>query len=263
MTKKVHIDPNDVYQYQLKSLQAGDVAFTLDIPSNPTKTFENAKIALNFKKQFEDQGIKLYAVITLDSSLNPEVARKFAKKINKLDFDGIAIGALTKLCSRLWQIGLIIASVKSVTTKPIHVMGVSGYDLMYLLAWLDIDSFDSNKHLKGAKYREYHLITGSLAYVGNHHAYRRRFVRNGFTPCFCPACLQMKKLEKFQESDAKVVAYLAAHNFFVMMQHLRLITLAKDEGWFERLLQERMLRSSRLRKAIEILSRTSLVSRGI
>ena len=236
----------ELYDYQHHS---ADVAFTLDIPGDYEQTYKNAIRMLAYARG-KGYGPKIYAVVTCDGNI--DIAEKLARKYEEWDFDGIAIGPPISLGAIDFKlITRLIARIKKAASKPIHVFGVGSYDLIYLLAALDVDSFDSAKFIHGAKWREYHFPRGSIIYLGNNYKERRRGFWEGELPCTCPVCQKLRRAEEFQKSRAESVAYLALHNFYVMRNEVKLIEMAKRGGWFHRLLKEQAGKSIRLRQVLE------------
>ena len=242
----------DVFDFQR---YCSDVAFTLDVPGDLEQTYKNALLTLSYSRGFDDQ-LKLYAVITHTGNL--DAAYQLARKFDEREFDGIAVGTLIPYgTANMNNLASLLVTVRKAASKPIHVLGVGGYDMLYLLALLDVESFDSSKFLGGAKWREYHLPQGGMLYIGNRYDSKnpRKKAISGRLPCECPVCRQFGSVEFFQQSKAESVAYLALHNFYVMRNEIRLIHLAKKEGWFKTLLEGRARKSIKLRHALKTLRR--------
>lgn len=239
----------DVYDFQNSCSQ---VAISLDTPGDVQETYRNAILTLTYSKGFSISP-EIYAVATSDGSLGH--LRDLVRKYDILNFDGIAVGALIPYGSlRLEQLALLLTTVRRATSKPIHALGIGGYDALYVMAAAGVATFDSSKFLVGAKWRIYHLPRGGMIYVGDHYATknrnRRRQTRAGDLPCRCPACLIAKRIEFFQEPKAESVAMLALHNYYMMKNEVQLIKLAMDEDWFHYLFIDRAKKSPSLRRAM-------------
>lgn len=253
--KKIHpkVSIFDVYEYQQ---DCADIAFTLDVPGDYRLTYENALRVLAYARG-RGKGPKIYAVVTCDGNI--EEAIKLAKKYNQWDFDGIAIGPPISLGAvDIKLLANLVLKVRKVTSKPIHVFGVGSYDIIYLLAALNVQSFDSAKFIHGAKWREYHLPRGSIVYLGKNYKEKRKSCTEGELPCSCPVCKRIKKIEKFQYPKAEMVAYLALHNFYVMKNEVKLIEISKKGGWFKKLLKEQARKSPRLKYVLKFIKTYSL-----
>lgn len=243
VTSKVSVF--DVYDFQNS---CAEVAISLDVPGDLVQTYRNAVLGLTYSKGFKHSP-QNYAVATSDGNL--ETTMELVKKYDELDFDGIALGAVIPNGSvNLSQLACLLAAVRRVTTKPIHALGVGGYDAFYLLAASGVSSFDSSKFLVGAKWRIYHLARGGMMYIGNRYRRRSRQTKKGDLPCKCPVCIEAKRIEIFQEPKAERVALLALHNYYMMKNEVRLIELALTEGWFQVLLEDRARKSGNLRRAL-------------
>ncbi len=239
----------DVYEFQNSCSQ---FAISLDTPGDIQETYRNAILTLAYSKGFP-MSPKIYAVATSDGSFGH--LRDLVQKYDALDFDGIAVGALIPYGSlRLEQLALLLTTVGRATSKPIHALGIGGYDALYVLAAAGVATFDSSKFLVGAKWRIYHLPRGGMIYIGDHYSskttIRRRQTRAGDLPCRCPACLTAKRIEFFQQPRAESVAMLALHNYYMMKNEVQLIKLAMDEGWFHYLFIDRARKSPALRRAM-------------
>jgi tRNA-guanine family transglycosylase len=238
----------DVYDFQNSCSQ---VAISLDTPGDVQETYRNAILTLAYSKGFPISP-KIYAVATSDGSF--EHLHDLVRKYDALDFDGVAVGALIPYGSlRLERLGLLLTTVARATSKPIHALGIGGYDALYVLAAAGVATFDSSKFLVGAKWRIYHLPRGGMIYVGDHYEKknrRSRQTRTGDLPCRCPACLIAKRIEFFQEPKAESVAILALHNYYMMKNEVQLIKLAMDEGWFHHLFLDRAKKSASLKRSM-------------
>jgi 7-cyano-7-deazaguanine tRNA-ribosyltransferase len=240
----------DVYDFQNSCAQ---VAISLDVPGDISQTYRNAILGLTYSKGFEHSP-QNYAVATCNGNIDSTI--ELVKKYATMDFDGIALGAVIPTGSvNLNQLALLLLAVRRITKKPIHALGVGGYDAFYLLAAAGVASFDSAKFLVGAKWRIYHLARGGMMYVGDHYNnYRKRprQTSKGDLPCKCPVCVEVKRIEIFQEPRAECVALLALHNYYMMKNEVRLIELALSEGWFRNLLEDRARKSANLKRALRV-----------
>ena len=225
-----------------------DFALTFDSPAEPEQTFRNAILSLAYSNGLERKP-KMYAVVSHNGS--PILAREFARKYEEYDFDGVAIGGtLPYGSSNMAELFSLISSITRATTKPIHALGIGGFDAMYLLALLGVSSFDSSRFITAAKGLNYLTPHGTL-YVGTRYIKERaRAATMGPLPCECSACRKGVTFGFFQERGAEPVAYLALHNYYVMRNEVRLINIAQREGWFKSLIEGRARRSPRLRSVL-------------
>jgi len=247
------LDVFSVYDFQR---HCAHVAFTLDVPGNVEQTYQNAILGLAYGRGFDERP-KIYAVATHEGDFGNValLVRKYERK----EFDGIAIGTMIPYgVANLESFAKMLTVVKKYSTKPVHVLGVGGYDTLYLMSMIGVESFDSSKFLGGAKWREYHLPQGGMAYLGTHYSSKhpRRRVLSGELPCSCPVCIDVKQVEYFQRPKAESVAHLALHNYYVMKNELKLIEIAKKEGWFESLIESRARKSARLRTAVSAVKKS-------
>jgi 7-cyano-7-deazaguanine tRNA-ribosyltransferase len=246
----------DVFEFQRRT---SSVAITLDMPGDVEQTYRNALLMLTLCHAYEESP-ELYAVVTQNRDC--ETASILAKKYEHSDFHGLAVGALIPYgVSNLEELARLLFLIRKQTTKPIHALGVGGYDAMYLLSAFGVSSFDSAKFIVGAKWRVYHLPRGGCIYVGNRYKDRQRTASSGLLPCSCPVCSEVKTAEYFQQPKAVCVAMLAMHNYFMMRNEVRLISLAKKEGWFDRLLSEKARQSTRLHMALKSVGKLNRIAK--
>lgn len=239
--------------------QWADTAFTFDLPGEPEQTFRNAVLSLTYSKGY-DRKPRLYAVVAHKGSTG--IAQDLAKKYEAYDFDGLALGSTIPYgSSDMAEFFSLLSIVARSTTKPIHAFGVGGFDAIHLLEFLGVSSFDSSRFLTAARSLHYLTPHGTL-YVGNRYQSERgRGATSGALPCECPACRTAGSFEYFQRRGAEPVGVLALHNYYSMRNELRLIEIAKREGWFNRLLEGRARRSPRLRSVLNHVKQDYFVGR--
>lgn len=145
---------------------------------------------------------------------------------------GIAIGSLVplRLASRhVDLVRLIRAAIRGIPEQlrpsvPVHVFGMSG-DLIPLLVYLGVDSFDSSTYVQASRTLDY--------FDPDTHKPIRILEQDSLPPCDCPICktLNFDKLhETFTARDSyrpqehgyksEYYAKVALHNLYVDMQLL-------------------------------------------
>lgn len=266
LKKKIDVTPEEVFDLQIS--MGADVFFTLDLPitigmdsesinQRLKVTLENAKRALELKR-IRSTSAKIYAVVPAYDEVQ---SVKLAKKYEELGFDGIAIGSLVPKALDLSHLSRIIFRIReTIPSMPIHVLGVAGFSTIYVLAKLNVQSFDSMKYAHGARYREYHLPRGAMIYVGPRYNSERKglsYEVYDLIPCSCPYCLRAKSFDYYNKATAESAAAMAMHNLLVMLNEVKLINIALKSGWFGSLLRDRSKIYPSLAKALTSLEKIS------
>ena len=253
LTKGVSMDPTELIRYQETN---ADVAFTIDVPL--PKGLPVADISDNVRRTIQ------YAVTMVDARMNPSLklyavvhalsyddARKVTSQYEKHPFDGYAVGSLVPRKNKYELMAEVIAGVRSATDRPTHVFGISGFNSIYLLARLRVDSYDSQTFVQASRFREY--IVPQLAKrvsVGRGGGKTRKI--SSTLPCSCPIC-QIANQEGgatfFSKEGSHCDALLAIHNLIAMKEENTLINAALTEGWLEQLIKDRTRDSKSMQEA--------------
>ena len=267
LKRNINVTPKEVFDLQKK--MSADIIFTLDLPvtlemnnehviERLKTTLENAKQALDLKRQYNYEA-KLYAVVP---AYNESQSADLARQYQEMGFDGIAIGSLVPRALDLSELSRIILGIrKAVQDMPLHVFGVAGFSTIYMLAKLGVESFDSMKYAHGARYREYHLPRGAMIYIGPRYTTARKGLSKetyDLIPCSCPYCLKAKTFGYYVQATAESAAMMAMHNLLVMLNEVKLMNIAIKSGWFNLLLKDRAKIYPSLAKATQSIEQSEV-----
>ncbi len=150
--KVVLTTPNDVLCFQEK---VADVGFTLDFPVPPGTdpaeaqrrvdlTIANAVWAANNRRR---RDFALYGCI---QGWDIPSYRDCAAALVDLPFSGLAIGGLVPRVRDWDLVKKIVAQIRSMTDKPLHVFGIGKPELVRELFAMGVDSVDSSSYVQYA-----------------------------------------------------------------------------------------------------------------
>lgn len=245
-SRNLSFSPEDtisVLRYQEEN--EANLAATIDFPYQRKKTsilegwrrieisVKYALLALKYRRM---DNLKLYAVLHGWDLLT---VKKVTSILAKHEFDGFCLGAplmkdkVNSKSTYLLNLVQMVYGVKEVIgEKPLHIFGVGNSPAIHLLAKLGVDSFDTLRYLHSAKYREYMLPQGSYVMVGRSAKSGRKIKH---LPCSCPICLNVDAA-MLSMNGSKPGALLAMHNLLTLLNLVKLINTAKQEGWYGEML---------------------------
>lgn len=220
---------------KLQTFMGGDIIASLDYPLPPVeydpktlrdlqrKSIQNGiKLLrkLSDRKRDEPKPLAYLAVHGVDHETSREYTKKLLNRLDKSNIKYSSFGfAIGSLVPRRTNRALVVSIVKGVkdainnhrngfySDKPVHAFGMSG-DIVPTLAFLGVDTFDSNSFVQGGKNlnyilpysREYSAVreTRSLDEIDIEELYR----------CGCRICKEysaehLDKLKKYSRMKAQ------------------------------------------------------------
>ena len=160
MKKGIERDPIEVLRFQEK-LKA-DIAATFDYPvplnieaseymKMLEKSINSANSALDNKLRKE---MLLYACV---HGFSEKEIDWYFSRLNK-NFDGYAIGSLVPRKNDYKTLIEIIYTAKTHAHelgKPLHIFGVTGFPMLYVLSYMGVETMDSWTYLVASVFKEY------------------------------------------------------------------------------------------------------------
>jgi len=221
----LNIDPIEIVRFQRDI--GSDIGTIFDVFGTPEITKKEAidgvKTTIQRAKKSIPEKKDMLLACTIQGSIYPEVRKKCAEEISKIDADFHPIGGIVPLMENqryLDVIRCIIYSKQNLDpSKPVHLFG-AGHPLIFPIAVaLGCDFFDSSAYAKYAKDRRMIFPWGT-----------EKIDDLAELPCSCPICSEhtAKDLKKLDSSD--LILKLAKHNLYISFAEIRRIRNAIEMG---------------------------------
>lgn len=252
----VDITNKEVIEFQ--ELIKTDIGTSLDIPTAPfvtrekaeadlEVTLERAKEAVDYRNS-QNMEMKLNSVV--QGSTFPDLRRKCADELTKLDADLYPIGAVVPLMESYHYKELVDVVMNSVAhlpdSKPRHLMG-AGHPMIFALAVaMGCDLFDSAAYILYAEDDRLLSVRGT---------YKLENLQE--MPCSCEVCCNYTPDDLRAMPKEKRRDLIAQHNLNVSFAELRLIRQAIYEGSLMELVEERCRAHPNLLEALRQLGNYS------
>jgi len=230
----IKLDPIEIVEFQRDI--GSDIGTILDIFGTPdlTKNESESGVKETLKRAKESVKVKgnMNLACTVQGSIYPDLRKKCATELSKLNADFYPIGGVVPLMENQRYtdlVRIILSSKQSLDpSKPVHLFG-AGHPLIFPLAVaLGCDFFDSSAYIKYAK-------DGRMIFPWG----TEKLDDLSELPCCCPVCSQFSasELKKMDKKDA--ILQLAKHNLYVSFAELKKIRTAISEGWLWELVERR------------------------
>ena len=230
----IKLDPIKIVKFQRDI--GSDIGTILDIFGTPNQTKKEAEQAVNetvkrAKKSIPKKNEMLLAC-TVQGSIYPDLRKKCAQELSKIDADFFPIGGVVPLMENQRYTDLvrcILSSKQGLNpSKPVHLFG-AGHPLIFPLAVaLGCDFFDSSAYAKYAN-------DGRMIFPWG----TEKLDDLSELPCCCPVCSQFTASELKKMTKNEVVLQLAKHNLYVSFAEIKKIRAAISEGWLWELVERR------------------------
>lgn len=214
----INLDPIEIVKFQ--SGIGSDVGTILDIFGTPDQTKNEALngVKETIKRAKRSVHVKndMLLACTIQGSIYPELRKKCAEEISKIDADFYPIGGIVPLMENqryLDVVRCILSSKQGLNpSKPVHLFG-AGHPLIFPLSVaLGCDLFDSSAYAKYAKDKRMIFSWGT-----------EKIDDLNEMPCCCPVCSKytISELKKLPESE--LILQLAMHNLYVSFSEIKRI----------------------------------------
>jgi 7-cyano-7-deazaguanine tRNA-ribosyltransferase len=229
-----NIDPLDIVLFQ-RNIDV-DIGTILDVFTTPEQSKEEVKKSIEETIRRAKSSIEIKnemsLACTVQGSIYPDLRKKCAEELSKLDADLFPIGGVVPLMESQRYLDLckvILSSKKALPAgKPVHLFG-AGHPIIFSLAVaLGCDIFDSSAYVK------YALEDRLIFSWGTAHLKDLEEIA-----CCCPICSkisanELKKLDKNQR-----VEQIARHNLYVSMIEIKKIRNAIHNGTLWTLVEQK------------------------
>ena len=244
----IKLDPIEIVKFQRDI--GSDIGTILDLFGTPDQSKTQAEKTMNetilrAKKSIEIKGDMALAC-TIQGSIYPDLRKKCAEEMSKIDSDFFPIGGVVPLMENQRYTDLIrsiISSKKGLDpSKPVHLFG-AGHPMIFPLAVaLGCDLFDSSAYAKYADDDRLIFCWGT-----------EKLSDLNELPCSCPICskytaYELKKLEKKQRR-----LEIARHNLYVSFEELKKIRNAIINGSLWELVERRASSNPYLLESFKVL----------
>jgi len=230
----IKLDPIEIVKFQRDI--GSDIGTILDVFGTPNQTKKEAEQAVKetlkrAKKSTPEKDTMLLAC-TIQGSIYPDLRKKCAQQLSKLDADFFPIGGVVPLMENQRYTDLVRCILSSKQgldpSKPVHLFG-AGHPLIFPLAVaLGCDFFDSSAYVKYANDRRMIFPWGT-----------EKLDDLSELPCCCPVCSKFtaSELKKIQKDEA--ILQLAKHNLYVSFAEIKKIKTAISKGLLWELVERR------------------------
>ena len=222
----VDVDPLEIIQFQQDI--GSDIGTILDIFGTPWQSREEAELGVQetvkrAKMALSHTNQKMTIACPVQGSIFPDLRKKCAEDLSKLDADFYPIGGVVPLMENQEYrdlITVIIASKRGLPPgKPVHLFG-AGHPMVFPIAVaLGCDIFDSSAYVKYAQEDRLILPWGTV-----------KLDEIDELPCMCPICATYSLAEIRSLSKHDRLRCLAEHNLYVSMREIKIIRNAIATG---------------------------------
>ncbi|MCF2138906.1 MAG: tRNA guanosine(15) transglycosylase TgtA [Candidatus Lokiarchaeota archaeon] len=248
----VKVKPEEIEPFQEQI--GSDCPVILDIPVQTTDSLEEAERKINITLQRARENIarrirKDTAWFgPIHGSIYPQLLKKSAIEMSKLDFGIYAIGGVVKTFID-YRFDLDVAILLEVkkwlrADRPLHMFGLGLPAFFSLAVACGADLFDSAAYILYAKDERYFTLTGTKNLKDLHEF-----------PCHCPVCTSYTVNELRKEDKATRIKAIAEHNLFHSFSEIRTIRNAIKEGTLWDLVEQRVHAHPKFVKALNIVKK--------
>jgi len=233
----VDTNPTQIIKFQEKI--GSDIAVILDVPTGGFATYEEAQetVTETLRRARDAISHRITSgtlwVGPIQGGTYPELVKKSAQEISKLDYPILAIGSPTQLMEQYQYdklVDLIMAAKCNIPTdKPVHLFGAGHPMIFPLIVALGCDLFDS---------AAYALFAQQDRILTPEGTYRLKELHEQF--CICPTCNKYTISEMKQLPKKERIQVLAEHNLRVCQHEITRIKQAIYEGRLWRLIESRL-----------------------
>lgn len=245
----INVNPTEIVEFQRDI--GSDIGTILDVFGTPDQTKIKAEQGIKETIKRAIQGVKLKGdmslACTVQGSIYPELRKKCAIELSKIDSDFFPIGGVVPLMENQRYFDLvrcILSSKKGLDpSKPVHLFG-AGHPLVFPLAVaLGCDFFDSSAYAKYAN------DDRMIFYWGT-----EKLEDLNELPCPCPICSSytVSDLKKMNKKDR--VLEIAKHNLYVSFAEIKKIRNAIANGNLWELVERRANSNPYLLEALKELT---------
>jgi len=244
----IDINPSEIVEFQRDI--GSDIGTILDVFGTPDQNKNESEKGIKETIKRAKQSVKLkgemYLSCTIQGSIYPDLRKKCAIEMSKIDSDFFPIGGVVPLMERQRYFDLfrsiIFSKMGLDPSKPVHLFG-AGHPLVFPIAVaLGCDFFDSSAYIKYANDERMIFYWGT-----------EKLEELSELPCSCPICsnytaYELKKLEKKEKTKS-----IAKHNLYVSFEEIKKIKVAIKNGSLWELVERRANSNPYLLEAMNIL----------
>lgn len=230
----LRIDPIEIVKFQRDI--GSDIGTIFDVFGTPDITRKEAidgvKTTIDRAKKSIPEKKEMLLACTIQGSIYPDIRKKCAEQISKIDADFYPIGGIVPLMENQRYsdvVRCIIYSKQGLNpSKPVHLFG-AGHPLIFPIAVaLGCDFFDSSAYAKYAKDRRMIFPWGT-----------EKIDNLSELPCSCPVCSETTATELKKLDSTDLYLQLAKHNLYVSFAEIRRIRNAIEMGNLWELVERR------------------------
>lgn len=234
----IEISNKEIIEFQ--ELIKTDIGTSLDIPTGPLATREEAERDLNITLKRAKEAIDYKNKMNMEMKLNSVVQGsnyldlrcKCADELRKLNADLYPIGAVVPLMETYHYKDLVDVVMNSVThlpdSKARHLMGAGHPMIFALCVAMGCDLFDSAAYILYAEDDRFLTTRGT---------YKLENLKE--MPCSCEVCTKYTPDDLRNMDKKKRTQLIAQHNLHVSFAELRVIKQAIYDGTLMELVEER------------------------
>lgn len=249
---EIKVQPGEIEPFQEQI--GSDCPVILDIPVQTTDSYEvaNNKIDITIQRAKENilrrkrDDTAWFGPI--HGSIYPDLLKKSALEMSKLDFGIYAIGGVVKTFID-YRFDLDVAILLEVrkwlrADRPLHMFGLGLPAFFSLAVACGADLFDSAAYILYAKDERYFTLTGT-----------KNLRDLSEFPCHCPVCTNYTPQELLKEEKRTRIALLAKHNLYHSFSELRTIRNSIKEGTLWDLVEHRVHAHPKFIKALNVVKK--------
>lgn len=229
---RIDVDFKDIVAFQ--DAIGTDIGVILDIPSSPGASEAEAEKQLNETLERARESIKIDRRMllagTVQGGVYPELRRKAAREMAKLDFDIYPIGGVVPLMENYMfpeLVKVILACKEELPpNKPVHLFGCGHPIFFALAAACGCDIFDSAAYALYARDGRY-ITPRRTARLEEMHEF----------PCSCEVCSSFTPRELASSRDRE--ALLSRHNLYASIEEMKRVRESIRSGSLLELVEQR------------------------
>ncbi len=244
----IDVRPLEIVEFQ-KNI-GSDIGTILDVFGTPNQTYAEAEKSVRETIKRAKKSIKIkeemILATTIQGSIYPELRKKCAEEMSKINSDFYPIGGVVPLMENQWYSDLInvILNIKKhlEPSKPVHLFG-AGHPLIFPIAVaLGCDFFDSSAYIKYAYDNRLIFPWGT-----------EKLDEINELPCCCPVCSKFTVDEMKKLPEEEKIKEISKHNLYVSFSEIKRIKNAISQGSLWELVETRSVENPHLLQSLKLL----------